>query len=304
MTMEQLRYFITVAQLENISRASEVLLVNQPALSKNIIKLEAELGTPLFTRNGKKLSLNAQGERFMVCASIVLRELEMAQTDLQRMVIGSTGHIRIGAAGCNDKILACAAEFRTRCPECEFEFDFSVEELDLPDINDYDVLIYPEGSKYEKFSGYALGSENYYLAVANSHPLSEFSAVSVKQLAGLDYVFVRKGRFFTDFPHRVCTALNIPFQSVCYTDTRQSQMQIVASGMACALIPDGVIGCFANPNIKLIPLVSPRFIRNMKICFKRDKHLSPLAGEFKALAMERLELSADKENMHGQGKSL
>lgn len=304
MTIDQLRYFITVAQLENISRAAEVLLINQPALSKNIIKLEAELGTPLFTRNGKKLALNAQGERFMESASIVLQELDMAQADLQRMVIGSTGHIRIGAAGCCDRILACASEFRARCPECDFEFDFSVEELELPDINDYDVLIYPEGSKYEKFSGYSLGKESYLLAVSAGHPLANEAAVSAKHLADLDLVFVRRGKYYTDFPHRVCTALNIPFRSVCYTDSRQSQIQIVADGMACAVVPDGVAGSFSHTDIRLIPLITPRFSRNMRICFKRDKHLSPVARDFRNLVMENMGLKERKEERNGRANDL
>lgn len=297
MNLEQLRYFITVAQLENISRAAEVLFINQPALSKNIMKLEAELGMPLFNRNGKKLSLNPQGERFMECASVVLREIELAESDLRCMVSGTTGHVRIGISGCADRILACAAEFRTLHPDCDFEFDFSVEEQELPDINDYDVLIYPDNSKYDKFSGYFFGTEDYLLAVPGTHPLAQLSAVPARQLADLDMVFVRKGKFFTDFPHRVCTVLNIPFRSVCFTDTRESQMEIVASGMAIALIPDSLRNSFSHPNIRLITLVSRRFARDMKICFKRDKHLSPLGREFRDFVIRKADL---QEEIHDE----
>ena len=95
MNVAQLRYFITVAQLENISKAAELLYLKQPALSKNISKLEEELGTPLFERNGKRLSLNVQGKRFLECANTVLRELELAESDIKRMVSGGSGHIRI-----------------------------------------------------------------------------------------------------------------------------------------------------------------------------------------------------------------
>ena len=295
MTIEQLRFFLTVAQLENISRASEVLYVNQPTLSKSIIKLETELETPLFDRNGKNLSLNAQGERFMECAELILRELETAEADMKRMRNGEGSAIRIGAAGCADLILSCAAAFRKQHPEAEFLFDFSVEEQDNLDINDYDALIYPESSKYERFSGYTLSTETYYLAVPQSHPFASLPAVSVKQLSEPDIVFLRHGRSYSDFPHRVSVALNLPFRSVSFTDTRQSQLQMVASGLACALIPNGDKDFCSDRRIRLVPLVSNRFSRTMKLCFKREKHLSPTALAFRSFALEYLSLAPNAD---------
>ena len=299
MNTDQLRYFITAAQLQNLSRAAEVLYVNQPALSKSIGKLEAELGTPLFDRKGKKLTLNAQGERFLDCASLVLRELELAEADLRRMSDGDTGRIRIGAAGCAAELLRCVGAFRETHPGCDLEIDFGIEEKEISDLSEYDVLIHPEGLRYEKFSSYPLGTENYLLAVPASHPLASLPLVPVRQLHDLDYVFVRKGRFYTEFPQRVLEALNIPFRSVCYTDARQSQLQIIASGMAVGLLPAGEAEAVTDPAIRLLPLDSRRFSRPMKICFRRDKHLSEAAREFRDLAVELLGLSGGEREKNG-----
>ena len=290
MTLNQLHYFITVAQLENITKAAELLYLNQPALSKSIAKLEQEVGTPLFDRKGKKLSLNPQGKRFLEYAAAVLREQELMETDIRSMSEGNAAKLRIGAAGCAAVIVECAAAFRRLHPECGFEFDFSVEEQETPDINDYDVLLYPSGAKFDRFSGYDLGEEKYLLAVPVSYPLSEVPVVTAKNLADLDFVFLRRGKLYSDFPHRVCMALNVPFHSVCFTDTRQSQLQIIASGMAAGLIPEELRQNFCNPAVKLIPVADRRFCREMKICFRRDKHLSPLGAEFKQLVLERLKL--------------
>lgn len=293
MNTDQLRYFVAAAQLQNLSRAAEALYVNQPALSKSIGKLEAELGTPLFDRNGKKLTLNARGERFMDCAALVLRELELAEADLRRMSDGSTGRVRIGAAGCASELLRCAGAFRERHPDCVLEIDFGIEEKEVSDLSDYDVLIHPEGLRYEKFNSYPLGMETYLLAVPASHPLAAQPLVSLRQLHDLDYVFVRKGRFYSEFPQKVLEALNIPFRSVCYTDARQSQLQIIASGMAVGLLPAGEAEAVTDPAVKLLPLDSRRFSRPMKICFRRDKHLSAAAREFRDLVMEQLGLGGE-----------
>ena len=293
MNTDQLRYFITAAQLENLSRAAEVLYVNQPALSKSIGKLEAELGTPLFDRNGKKLTLNPQGERFMDCATLVLRELELAEADLRRMGSGSGGHIRIGAAGCADAILRCAGEYRRLHPDCDLELDFDIEEKEVSDLSDYDVLIHPEGVRYGKFESHPLGAESYLLAVPAEHPLAAFPMVSLRQLHELDYVFVRKNRLSSEYAQRMVTALNIPCRSVCYTDTRQSQLQIIASGMAVGLIPAGEAPGVNDPAVRLLPVDSRRFSRPMMICFKRDKRLTEAAREFRDLTAELLGISLD-----------
>ena len=53
--------FHTVAKCGNISRAAKELFISQPAISKSILKLEAELGTTLFHRNSRGVSLTEQG---------------------------------------------------------------------------------------------------------------------------------------------------------------------------------------------------------------------------------------------------
>ena len=294
MNIDQLRYFVTAARLENLSRAAEVLYVNQPTLSKNISKLEQELGTPLFDRNGKKLLLNAQGERFLEYASVILREVDLAETQIRQMNYENSERIRIGAAGCIREVLSCAADFRKRYPDCTYEFDFGIEEQEMPDINNYDVLIYPDGMKYEKFEGFSLGKEKYYLALADGHPLAGAASITVKQLSGLDYVFLRKGKYYTEFSHRVFTALKVPVQSVCFTDARETQIGIIRAGMAAGVIPDGLADSFSVPGISLVPVNSKHFTRKMKICFKREKHLSPLAHEFKEMMISTFGLDAEE----------
>ena len=76
MNISQLRYFTTVAQLENVSKAADLLYLSQSSLSKNIAKLEEELGMPLFDRNGKKITLQNGEipiEPFLYGTSYVIR---------------------------------------------------------------------------------------------------------------------------------------------------------------------------------------------------------------------------------------
>lgn len=65
MELNQLHYFVTVAKTENISKAAQELFITQPALSRVILRLENELGIPLFDRKGGRLLLNEHGKVFL-----------------------------------------------------------------------------------------------------------------------------------------------------------------------------------------------------------------------------------------------
>ena len=72
MNITQLRYFVSVAQLENMTKAARLLHLTQSSLSKNIAMLEEELGMPLFDRGSRRIILNQQGRRFLEYSSMVL----------------------------------------------------------------------------------------------------------------------------------------------------------------------------------------------------------------------------------------
>ena len=76
MDLLQLRYFQAVARYEHISRAAEELRIAQPSLSRAIARLEAELGSPLFDRQGRRIRLNQYGAMFLRHVDRALSELD------------------------------------------------------------------------------------------------------------------------------------------------------------------------------------------------------------------------------------
>ena len=116
MRILQLRYFATIAQLENVSQAAKHLHVSQSSLSKSLALLEEEMGASLFTRNGRKLTLNAAGARMQEFALMVLQELDYAKDDIRLLSTGAKARIRIGTAGGTDRLSECVAAFRKEHP--------------------------------------------------------------------------------------------------------------------------------------------------------------------------------------------
>lgn len=291
MNIAQIRYFVTAAQLQNLSRAAESLHLSQPSLSRSIAKLEEELGAPLFERRGKKVLLNPQGARFLSSARVILRELDSALLDLREHSAGASARVVVGVFESDGLITPCLTAFARAHPEVEYELNCSIEGEDPLDINKYDMLLYPDYSRYSKFRGVFLQDEPYLLCVGAAHPLVTRPQVLPQELARLPFVFIRREGGYIEEPYYLCAGLNLHLKTLCFTDAREQHLQLVASGAALGFVPEGCAAPYReNPRVRLVRVGSAKFSRRMLLCFKRQKHLSPMGQVLRAFAMDYFQL--------------
>lgn len=95
-SMRQLVLLSTVGRELNLSRSAELLHTTQPALSRSLAQMESALGTRLFNRTTKRMSLTAAGMSLLQHANRILAELEMAQEELAGIEVGGSGEVRVG----------------------------------------------------------------------------------------------------------------------------------------------------------------------------------------------------------------
>src|SRR2546425_12935588 len=96
MELRHLRYFIGVAEEENVSRAALKLHVSQPALSRQIRDLEEELGFLLLERSAKAVRLTEAGRAFLTEARAVLQRAEAAVQAARALATGGRGELDVG----------------------------------------------------------------------------------------------------------------------------------------------------------------------------------------------------------------
>lgn len=288
MNTSQIRYFVTVAQLQNMSKAAEYLHMSQPALSKSIASLEEELGTPLFSREGKRISLNSSGKLFLENAWGILRNLDNAILEINQLKQNAIPIISLGLCEPHEGIAACIAEFALSHPEVEFDIKTTIEADENHDINHYDMLFCPDDNKFSKFKGIHFEEEAYWVAVPSNHRLASKPALSIKDLESEPFVFLNHEKRYIEEPYYICLSLNIPMKARYFTNNRLQHYQFIGAGIALGFVADSCAAIYKkDPRIKLIPVLNNRFRRNLMLCFKREKHLSPIAIEFRKFMLEK-----------------
>src|SRR5258706_9341402 len=105
MELRHLRYFVTVAEEENVTRAAARLRVSQPAMSRQIRDLERELGVNLFDRGANRMRLTEAGETFLAEARGVLQRADEAVDLVRAVALGKRGMVRVAHAPAMVEIL-------------------------------------------------------------------------------------------------------------------------------------------------------------------------------------------------------
>jgi LysR family cyn operon transcriptional activator len=94
--IRHLRYFLSVAETNNFTRAAERMGISQPSISQQIKELEDRLGTPLFARLGRRVRLTEAGEAFKLQAEVILLKLDEARDSVRRIGDLLSGRVEVG----------------------------------------------------------------------------------------------------------------------------------------------------------------------------------------------------------------
>src|SRR5262249_12952266 len=98
MHLKQARTFITVAELGTVSKAAERLRIAQPALSRQIMDLEQELGLQLFDRVGRRLLLTGEGEQLIAGCRVLLNCASAVAEQAQLLRHGDVGVLKVAGS--------------------------------------------------------------------------------------------------------------------------------------------------------------------------------------------------------------
>lgn len=118
--LSQLRYFVTVAQMQHFTKAAEALNISQPALSKAISRLEEELGQSLFDRSANRITLNNGGKLYLSYVQQALETLDSGKTALQSQAERMSGSVSI-MTSCSGLLQPAVRHFLTEYGQIHYQ---------------------------------------------------------------------------------------------------------------------------------------------------------------------------------------
>ena len=281
MELRQIVYVEAVARLGGFTRAAEHLHVAQPAVSAQVRLLEAELGTPLFVRTTRRVTMSAAGEVFLVRARRVLAELDGVRHDLADLAEVLRGQVTIGATTVSGgfNVAEALADFSTRHPGIGLRLRAGRvgELLTLLDSATVDIVIAPVHADLPAiYSRSLLTQERLVAALPPSHSLTGRSPLTFDDLRDEHFICLPPGSGL----HAILTAAaaeagyvaRIPFEA----STPAAVRELVAAGLGVALLALSAATA-AGPSISVAPLDPEPDHPPIGLITRVNRSLSPAA---------------------------
>lgn len=243
-----IRQFIAVAEELNFHRAAERLHMSQPPLSQAIRKLEADIGSPLFIRTNRQVTLTPAGRAFLETARRVLADLDDGIAHTRRVAEGIAGRLALGfiALGPRPLITGALGRFRQRHPDVEFSLSeaTTAEQVEALAKGELDLgFMRQPGAAGAGLATEPIQREAIHVALPAGHSSDTGGPVSLAALAGEPFVMSarRLGPSFHDQLIALCQ--HAGFSPRITQEGRQMQtlVGLVAAGFGVALVPASVV---------------------------------------------------------------
>lgn len=243
MDIRQLRYFVTVAEELNFSRAATKLHMSQPPLSQQIKALEEEMGVLLFLRTRREVKLTDAGKVFLRESRSVLAHLQAAVDTTLKTAKGDVGELRLGVA--TSAVFHVMPEILERLKSQFPHVTVAVTDMGSRDqiravLQDkIDIGIIHEQPHRDELASAPLFNEPFSLAIPAGHPLADKADVTLADMR--EQVFVAFSREYAPalFDSFIAACAQAGFSPAIAHTARHALtiFQMVSLGLGVALVP-------------------------------------------------------------------
>ncbi|MCM5704918.1 LysR family transcriptional regulator [Larsenimonas salina] len=254
MELRQLRYFLAVAETLNFTRAAERLGMAQPPLSQQIRKLEASLGTPLFHRDRRSVTLTEAGEQFRGDVQRVLADLEAARGQALATAAGKGGRLSVGFAGSavfHPGVAQLMRTYRHRYPGVQIDPVESNTPTLAASINNFELdcalVRLPFDLDHGRYRYEVLVEEDMRLVLPPGHALADRDDIALSELSNDALILFPRslGPKLYDSILLKCQAAGVTPRLAQQSPQISSSINMVAAGFGVAIVPESIASVHA-----------------------------------------------------------
>lgn len=259
MELRHLRYFITVAEELNFSKAALKLYTAQPSLSQQIKDLEEDVGVKLLNRTKRKVELTEEGAVFLEHARLTLAQADKAVAMARQVSQAKQQMLRIGFVPVAEmKIFPyILPNLRVQNPDLKIEL-LSLnnnEQMRLLKKGDLDLTFTRHNFNSDEIESQFVIREPLIFLLPKDHPLAKYERIPTKALNGIDFIIPSAEQSLTlnqailDFAKANGIELNI----VQKADNILFNINSIGMGLGCTILP-GYIAPLTMDNTVIRPL--------------------------------------------------
>lgn len=304
MDLLQIKYVITITECGSMTKAAQQLHVSQSALSLSCKRLEEELGTKIFQRQGRNLELTEAGMRFCEQGREILRmssalEMEMAEfTNTKVTSVTYTSEL-------GDFSTEAQKLYRSFYPDCQLaelrdNAQLTVEQL-TKGIAAFAITAHDRTD--DVLESRLLYEEPMYLFVRADSPLAEYDIINVKQLEGETLITQRHDYSISEVMMGFCSEAGIRPANRYYVSDPESMFLSVHGGFGITFIPESIVNLWKlapidmAPGTKMIPVADEFCNRRIYLTYLRDEHQQENAVHFMEYLVHYAELMKELHNV-------
>ncbi|WP_416464439.1 LysR family transcriptional regulator [Sphingomonas sp. VDB2] len=293
MELRQLRYFVTLADTRNFHRAADKLNISQPPLTVAIRKLEEELGTTLFDRGSRGVTLTAAGRAALDIARLTLAQADRFREVVREGAMGERGQLRVGFVGSAtfELLPHIIPEYRRLYPLVELV----LEEAASTDIarrlsaGELDVgLVRLPLMEIAQVDAQSVDQDEMHAALPQSHMLANTGSVALSRLADEPFILQSRISVLHSITIKACHEAGFVPRVAQEAAQLSAVLALVRSGLGVALVPSRAASAVPK-DVRLVRLARCVPIET-GVALPRNR-ASPLAHNFAAIAADSYRIS-------------
>jgi DNA-binding transcriptional LysR family regulator len=285
MDVDEIRTFVSIAQLGGFTRAAGRLNRSQPAISRRISLIEQELGAPLLERVRGGVKLTEAGHAFLPFAEAVLAAIEDGREAVRATVSEERGAVSLALVGtlADTHIVDVLRRFarRSKSVNLDLQTASSQEVSDLVRRGEATLGLRYFDNAHADLISRVVGAETLLVICSADHPLAGKRIRKAQQLAGERWVAfpaVRGRESFGRILERQLAAAGLDGATVTLIDSLTAQKRLVEAGFGIALVPESSVRDELRLGaLKVLDAPELRTTVPVTIIHRRKGYLSPAA---------------------------
>ncbi len=246
--MIELRHLKTLTALRehgSLVAAAGDLCLTPSAISHQLKELDQWFGVEIVNRRNRPVSFSNVGLRLLKLADDILPQVQIAQSDISRIVHGQTGRIIFSSEchSCFDWLMPLLNQYRMQYPDVDLDFasGFEANPHELLQNSEFDLLITADPIALKGIEYFPIFEYESRLVLSNTHPLVRSEQITVQELAEETLITYPVDKHRLDIMSKLFIPANILPKQIRTTDLTQMLIQLVASGRGIGALPDWVV---------------------------------------------------------------